>query len=124
MKPESKCEIDEEKDCVIKKITCDICNHEILRTRYPVLTDSANSELAMKDPERYANLYNEANKGTMYFSNPRKRRYVTLDALGKYPEHFDICSGCFESLNIAFFRKNIRDGKVILESHEEQYYRY
>ena len=124
MKPEEKV-MDEEKDCVIKKITCDICNQEILRKRYPVLIDNANTELAMNNPERYASLFEEANGDTTYNYNPRKRKYVTLDTTGKHSEHFDICAECFEDLNIAFFRKSLRDGKkIILEGHEEQYYRY
>lgn len=109
-----------DREYVIKEIECDICNDHILKKCYPIIPSDAEYELATKNPERYATLYEETNETEVNKENSDdERMYVTLDA-SKDNMHMIMCMSCFNDLNIAFFRKNVRNGKVVLEGHYEK----
>lgn len=118
----SKSRLNRDEEYIIKEIDCDICNSRILQKCYPIISEAAQYELAIKNPERYALLYEETNRAEDDAENSDdERMYVTLDA-PKDNVHMLMCMTCFNDLNVAFFKRNVRNGKVILEGHHERCY--
>lgn len=114
-----------ERDYVDKIISCDICNSEILRKKYPVdPEDKVSSEIAENRPEHLTIMMDNTpkNERKLRKNNPTIGLYYKLDC-NRTVRHDEICEECFKTLNIHYFRRDIEQGGLTISATSDICYK-